>query len=379
MWDLGEIQRQNNQIAVECMMRGYKLEAADNAPPEPWTLDKVAAKLRIGPPLLSALMDCCTNFKSIEQFLELVRKFLPEQEHDILSQPRGEKVKRFCNLFGKKYFPLNGGGAGLDMVELAWNLPITLAGMSFDAYHQLELRPGYLLLLSLVVYPYAGSEMDQNRVEELEYDALHDFVPDKSGFGAMLPVAVKNKKELERRKKRLAEEMEKNGPRVPLLDKVQRMIGAVTAGRIPLAGWGPEWLHQATDGTRFDGVGRFADWACSNTGCTLLDYSSADCQYQEGSGEPVFLWSRGNVEQMAYEWPRVKETRQKIDRIVFWVEADPQRRFTELVDFLCSQTQPKPGTRREYDDFDHFCPLEQKGDEDGDEDEEETGIESEGE
>ncbi|MDP2659924.1 MAG: hypothetical protein Q8R28_04260 [Dehalococcoidia bacterium] len=352
------------------MMRGYKADAADNAPPEPWTLDRVAAKLRIGPPLLSSLMDCCMNFKSIEQFVVLIRRFLPEHMGDILSQRRDEKVGRFCYLFAKKYFPFDGRAADLDMVELAWNLPITLAGMSFDAYHELELRPGYLLLLSLVVYPYAGSDAEEQRKEELEYNATHVAVPSPDGFGQIVPVKL-SKKEA---KAELAKLERMNGPRVPLLDKVQRLVGAETAGRIPLAGWEPGWLHQVTDGTRFDGVGRFADWACSNTGCTLLDYSYADCQYQEGSVEPVFLWSKGNVEQLAYEWPMVKKTREQIDRIVFWIEADPQRRFTELVDFLCSQEQPKPGTRREYDDFDHYCPLEQRGDEDESENESENEI-----
>jgi len=32
--------------------------------------------------------------------------------------------------------------------------------MSYSAYHELQMRPGYLLLLSLVIYPYEGDERD---------------------------------------------------------------------------------------------------------------------------------------------------------------------------------------------------------------------------
>lgn len=366
MWDLAGLIHENNRIAVEYMMRGYKLNEADTHPTEPWTLDRVAAKLRIGPPLLSSLMDCCMNFESIHRFVALIRRFLPENEQDILSQRRDEKVGRFCNLFAKKYFPLNSGTEEMDMKSLVWNLPITLAGMSYTAYHDLEFRPGYLLLLSLVVYPYAGCDQDELRIEELVCEVKDESVVTDGGLSRK-PKSTRQKQEQERRLKKLRDP---NGPRIPLLEKAGFIVGAETAQRIPLSGWDPQWLHKATDGTKFDGVGLFADWACARTGCVLLDYSYHDCPYQEGAGEPTFLWSKGNVESLAHEWPKMKEVREKIDHIVFWLEADPQRRFPDLVEFLCSQPQPPKPAVWEYDSGDHFMQLETEGDEEDEDDDE---------
>ena len=317
-------------------MRGQKADEVESAIPAAWTLERVAAKLRIGPPALSELMNCCMEFKKIEAFLELIRVYLPQHEEEILSQPRDQRLHQFCYLFGKRYFRLPPFASDADLGNFAVSMPVTLAAMSHDAYHELELRPGYLLLLSLVVYPYAGCEMD-------EYDE----------------------------KERPA------GPRVPLLDKVHRLVGAELAKRIPESGWDTAWLHQATDGTKYDGVGQFADWACSRTGCTVLDCSYSDCSYIEGSGEPVFLWSRGNVDMLTEEWPRVKQIRGAIDRIVAWLEEDPERNFEELVHFLLSKKQPKEKKRNDYDAWDHCCPLEQASEEDYDNLENEDSQETE--
>jgi len=334
MWDLDQIIRNNNQAAVEYMMRGQKADEIESAIPAAWTLERVAARLRIGPPALSELMNCCMDFQKIQAFLELIRQYLPEHEEEILSQPRDQRLHRFCYLFGKRYFQLPASAADNNLGNFVVGMPVLLAGMSHNVYHDLELHPGYLLLLSLVVYPYAGCEMD-----------------DEFGF--------------ENKHKTRAEQS--NGPRIPLLDKVQNLVGAEMAKRIPEGGWDPGWLRQETDGTKYDGVGAFADWACSRTGCVVLDFSYADCSYIEGDGEPVFLWTRGNVDMLTEEWPRVKQVRGAIDRIVAWLEADMERRFAEILSFLLSQKQPRPKKQTYYDECDHFCPLEQASRDDYDE------------
>jgi len=83
------------------------------------------------------------------------------------------------------------------------------------------------------------------------------------------------------------------------------------------------------------------DWACSNTGCVVLDSSYENCDYEEGSGEPTFLWTKRNVDILTSEWPRVQEIRGKIDHIVEWLEADPIERFRELLEFLLKPSRLK--------------------------------------
>ncbi|KKL06510.1 hypothetical protein LCGC14_2595330, partial [marine sediment metagenome] len=152
--------------------------------------------------------------------------------------------------------------------------------------------------------------------------------------------------------------------RVPLLDAVQRIVGAELTGRIPSNGWMAEELHQWTDGTQYEGVGTFADWVCSQTGCIILDCSYADCEYVEGMTEPIFKWSQFNVEELTKEYPKVKETREKIDRVVEWLEADPIIRFRDLLVFLTAKakTRRKKAIKRDkyqYDPTEHWCPLDQ--------------------
>jgi len=114
-----------------------------------------------------------------------------------------------------------------------------------------------------------------------------------------------------------------SGARIPLLETVKRMVGTDLVKLIPKNGWAKEVLHTATDGTRYDGVGHFADWVCQATGCTVLDSNYEDCHYQEGDTEPYFKWSERNVKLLTEEWPKAQEYRKKIDHIVQWLEANP--------------------------------------------------------
>jgi len=63
-------------------------------------------------------------------------------------------VYRFCYLFGQRYFPLPPYTFEAEYGQIVEAMPIELLAMSYSAYHGLDMRPGYLLLLSLVPYPY---------------------------------------------------------------------------------------------------------------------------------------------------------------------------------------------------------------------------------
>ena len=402
-------------------MRGKQLEEAQSPQPEAWALTLLADKLKTGPPLLSDLIDCLENINTVEAFRGLIRMLFPEHELDIMSEPRNRRVYRFCYIFGKKYYPLPANtdcGVG-DWVE---SMPVALMAMSYSAYHQLEMRPGYLLLLSLVVYPYEGDERDEdddrvpfdpmglpagkyrptprdivwvkNLVANLAVDGqwiapmgftvvkvaenkieLRDALDTpmvKETISITLKIAKRAGIEAEFNRTGRTSQEKLNGARVPLLDAVQRIVGEERAGRIPPNGWHPDELHQMTDKTPYDGVGGFADWVCSQTGCVLLDASYDDCEWIEGLGEPLFKWTKYNVDLLTEQWPKVQEIRGKIDHIVEWLETDQINRFKELLDFLlkAKPKKVKAGERPFHDPFSHRGFLEQRYEEDEDDENE---------
>jgi len=414
MWDLDTIIAQNNQAAVEAMMRPPVVEAAQTPRPEAWPLSTLAKKLQIGPPLLAELLKCFTNIEDIEKFVAIIREFLPEHETDILAEPRFGRLYKFCYLFGKRYFPLPIFMQESELGAFVESLPVELMGMSYSAYHDLGMRLGYALLLALVIYPYEGDWRDEedDRVpfdpEDLPAD---DYKPSDSdiawvvdlveslavggqwvapmGF-VMVKVGERKiqlmdaedtpaVKETIRRtlliakKAGIAAEFSRagrtareklNGAKVPLFDMIQRVVGQQLVKMIPPAGWEPDTLHKLTDGTPYDGLGDFADWVCGNTGCVVLDTNYGDCEYIEGNSVPLFQWSRYNVDRLTEDYPKVQEIRGKIARVVDWLEKDPPVRYKELLDFLLSlpEEERKPADpdlwAAVYDPTEHWCPLD---------------------
>ena len=410
MWNLGQLIEQNNRAALEAVMTPAKVDSARYPQPEGWSLTLLADILQVGPPKLSEIITCLEGIHDIEKFVNLVVMLLPEYETEIMTAPRNRRVYKFCYFFGKKYYPLP---ANMDCPPAAWTegMPVQLLAMSYSEYHDLAMRTGYLLLLSLVVYPYEGDERDleddsvpfnpvsygspvnwKPRASDIRW--LSDFMANHAVGGEwiapmgfrMIKVAANKIKltdavdnpevqETIRRTLVIAKKLNieaefKTGgrnaqqklsaARVPLLDKVRQLTGEEIYHKIPAVGWEPEDLRKMTDGTRFEGVGEFADWACSQTGCVMLDTSFDNCDYVEGNAEPVFKWSKYNVETLTTQWPKVQDIRAKIDRIVEWLELDPINNFNDLVNFLldCKVPAKVKRVRRLYDSGEHFCDLD---------------------
>jgi len=414
MWDLDTIVQQNNKIALEAMMNAPEVAAARAPLPEAWSLSTLAKKMKVGPPLLTELLKCFTNTDEIQKFVSIIREFLPEHEANILSEPRFGRLYTFCYLFGKKYYPLPVFSQENELGNFVAGLPVELFGMSYSEYHNLDMRPGYILLLGLVVYPYEGDWRDEDDdlvpfdpvtlptekyrpsasdiawVENLvtnlavggQWIAPMGFVVVKVAENKILLKEAKDTPEVKETIRRTllvakragieaefsrtgrTSQEKLSGARVPVLDMVQRIVGEDLAKQIPREGWGPETLHKMTDGTPYEGVGHFADWACSLTGCAVLDSNYENCEYIEGYGEPIFRWSRYNVDRLTEEHLNALKIRGKIARVVDWLEADPYGRFKELMEFMlslpASERKPADTALREsvYDPTECFCPLE---------------------
>lgn len=361
MWDLFTIVANNNRKALEWMMEGQRISTADLQQPDSLPFQALVEKLNMGPPLIEELVNGFTDIDTLQQFLTLVRNFLPDHEEEIMfGGPRNNRVLRFCNVFADKFFPLPPWASNMALSDFSCYMPLEMKGMSYEAYHDLNMRPGYLMLLALVEYPYEGDERDE---EERAWRTgnkprMTPFGQEVWAYevGADIPEEESEGKTLM--------EIFADGARVPLLDKVQRMIGEDSVIRIPRDGWTPEELHKMTDGTPYDGVGDFASWATQSTATVALDTNYSDVEYVEGNGEPLFKWTWFNINTMTEEWPRVKQIREKIDKVVEWLEADPRSRFEELVDFLLKAAPLLPIEKipRSYDPTEFWCPLDQVSD-----------------
>ncbi|MBA7673097.1 hypothetical protein ES703_81285 [subsurface metagenome] len=422
MWDLDTIIRQNNQAALDGMMRSLKIEEAQSPMPKNWPLTLLAEKLNAGPPLISEVCLCLGDIDADRAFLELITVFLPEHVEEIMLEPRRRRVYRFGYLFGKQYYPLplNTGCATRDLME---GMPVELLAMSYSAYHELEMRPGYLLLLSLVIYPYEGDWRDEeddlvpfdpaatlptdnykpsasdiewveNLVESLsiggtwvapmgftmvkvaerkiELREAEDTPEVKEVIQRTIMVAKRAGIEVEFIHSGRTSQEKLNGARIPLLEMARNMVGVEIASTIPAAGWRPEDLHLITDNTPYSGVGDFADWVCSLTGCVMLDTSYDNVNWVEGMSEPIFRWTRSNVAILTEQWPKVQQIRRNIDNIIDWLEADLTNNFRELLDFILRRkpNNTEETEARSYDPWAHFCELDQITEE---EDEDDTG------
>ncbi|GAH31333.1 unnamed protein product, partial [marine sediment metagenome] len=119
---------------------------------------------------------------------------------------------------------------------------------------------------------------------------------------------------------------EGDGGRVPIITQVSDLLGSDIAGLIDAEGWAPKQLRDLTDGTKFEGVGAFADWVHCQTDCWMLD-----ANYSDYEGEP---WAPDVVTTLTEQWPRVQEIQRNIARVVEFIEEDPKKRFLELLNIL---------------------------------------------
>lgn len=317
MWDINKIIEDNNQVAMEWMETGQKKTEEQNAVEiYSWALTLLKEKMSKGPPSLRILTELIKGAEVTRRFRKLIEDYLPSKVDAIMSEPLLKRISKFRYYFAERYYPLPDKTDDIEyFTEI---MPVNLMGLSYSVYHDMSMRTGYLALLSLVVYPYQYSERSLN----------------SEGFYG-----------------------EEDAGRIPLLAAMEGWAGAEVARRIPTQGWDAEFLHKATDDTQYDGLGGFADWALGQTGCAMLDFSYADCSYEEGSNEPYFKWCKNNVDRLAQEWPRMYTIRSKIDRLVEQVEYSTAY-FAEMVDYLLSKTPTRYKSKYSYDEDDHYCDLE---------------------
>jgi len=194
-------------------------------------LDVLAERITPAPPSIAALIDAFESGEWVHDFLELVREFLPEHEREIMARGLEGRMERFYRLFQERYFPLEEmpfmDSEGYEYVTRV--IPVPVMGVGYEEYHEWQnTRDGFILLLSLVVYPW------------------YDKDQEAAGF------------------------------KVSLLEEVANKVGKEIADRIPVEGWEPEELHRLLDNTRFEEIACFADYICHDTDTYFMDVDRED-------------------------------------------------------------------------------------------------------
>jgi len=281
MWDLDSLRYLNEQAHLRAVARaqeGSQGHASSVSTAPVFPLSILARRLLTGPPSISYILELLENSEVVAAFMELVSEYLPDREDEIRTADVDERISLFSHYFGQLYFPLTDASLTDEdsLEDFMRQIPVELMGFSYEDYHEFsDFRTGYILLLSLIESPISGSDDDA---------------------------------------------------RVPIISYVSDLLGSDIAGLIPDDGWTPAHLHALTDGTKFDGVGIFADWVHSQTACWVLD-----ANYSEYEGEP---WWPNNVTTLAEQWPRVCEIQGEINRVVEFIEENPKKRFLELLNIL---------------------------------------------
>ena len=239
------------------------------------------------PPSISILISFFNNAETYNDFVKLVREYLPEREKEILEQPTPhEQMALFASHFEDRYLPLHpafrDGEMEDDYYELLRDIPVISMGFSWENYHELNDARVGLQLMSYLFEPPWGSDSD----EAGERIALVD------GFSP---------------------EYQREAQRVPAggitLDTAKRIFkGKKWAG---LRNWA-EYINQATD-----------NWFL-------------DTDEEERSNCQIMEWDKETVEAMSKEWLSANAFYDKMMEFATWLEDKKEglARFKQTVDFI---------------------------------------------
>jgi hypothetical protein len=239
-------------------------------------LQVLGRALRVTPLAPTAVATLLVNHEAELAFRRIVRELFPEDGDEILAvghageQREHTRVWAFLQRVDAEYFPVY----ELDEYDqVACGIPFVRNGWSYDQFHELDMRPGELLLFALCAQPFAP------------------------GFDS----------------------------RVPLLDACETHVPRTLLSEIPDAGLSPVELHERLDGTRFAAAAAYADWLWAETGSAFLDL---DEEIEVSDGD----WTRENAVELKAQWQQAEAILDRIAGLASWLEAELPIHFSQLLD-----------------------------------------------
>jgi hypothetical protein len=256
---------------------------SDNAGP---LLTLIARFRSLGLPSLSALISKFGYVEEYEDFIKLIREYLPEYETEILREPpEAGQVAKFCSLFESRYFPLayqfraDFIDEEIGYSDLLMEIPVVIRGATWEDYDQIshDARTGIQLMTYLLENPY---QEDDHRVS-------------------------------------LAEACEEH---------VSRQL----IERVPETGIEMTLAHELFNGTRYEPIAKWCDWINQATGNFFLD---TDIEVLN-SNYPYPEWDKDDVETLTRQWQEAELIDEEISNFAKWLEQDPPAHFQEILDFI---------------------------------------------
>jgi hypothetical protein len=240
------------------------------------SLQALGRAMRVTPLAPTSVAALLANHEAELTFRRIVREIFPEDGDEILAARHAGEHREHVRVWAllqrveAEYFPVY----ELDEYDqVACGIPFVRNGWSYDRFHELEMRPGELLLFGLCAQPFAP------------------------GFDS----------------------------RVPLVDACEAHVPQALLGEIPEGGFSPTELHGRLDGTRFAAAAEFADWLWAETGSVFLDL---DEEIEVTDAE----WTRENVMELAEQWQRAEGIFDRITDLAAWLEAELPLHFSQLLD-----------------------------------------------
>jgi len=282
MWDLDTLHAMNERAYEE-----YKRK-------QPTTpLEGLREKLRNArPPSISILLGVFRNVETYNDFVKLVREYLPEREKEILEKPTPhEQMACFASHFEDRYLPLHpsfkDGMCEDDYYELLRDIPVIVMGFSWEDYHELDnARLGCQLMSYLFQPPFEDDgEQAGERV------ALAD------GF----PPAYQH-------------EAERVPARGIILKAAERIFKA----------------------KKWEGLRNWALYINQDTGNWFLDTDD-----EMRSNMQIMDWDKETVEAMSKEWLQAITIYDKMMEFAGWLEDEKEgtARFKQTIDFVLAHLE----------------------------------------
>ena len=282
MWDLDTLHAINERAYVE-----YKRKQVTTP------LEGLREKLRNArPPSISILLGVFRNFETYNDFVKLVREYLPEREKEILEKPTPhEQMACFASHFEDRYLPLHpifkDEQCEDDYYELLRDIPVIVMGFSWEDYHELnDARLGTQLMSYLFEPPWG-------------------------------------------------DDSEEAGERVALVDGFSPEYRR-EAQRVPTNGITLDAARRILKGKKWAGLRNWAEYIYQSTGNWFLDTDN-EMRYSGTLND----WDKETVKVMSREWLQAQAFYDKMMEFASWLEDEKEglARFKQTVDFILAHLE----------------------------------------
>ncbi len=249
--------------------------------------------LNARPPSISMLLSAFQNVETYNDFVKLVREYLPEREREILEKPTPhEQMACFASHFEDRYFPLHPSFRDEmcedDYYELLREIPVIVMGLGWEDYHELNNARWGVQLMSYLFEPPWGDDSDQT------------------------------------------------GERVALADGFSPEYQH-EAQRVPAGGISLDVAKRIFKGKKWAGLRNWAEYINMDTSNWFLD-NDDEMRYSGGMENE---WDKETVEVMSKEWLKAQAFYDKMMEFAGWLEDEKEgtARFKQTIDFILAHEE----------------------------------------